>query len=182
MVTFCTLFLLFCLVSCSSASEEDLTDVFGLSIGKPIAKKHLDSTIGEFPTRILTLKVKNNDEITIFDKFMVQIIESDKTIYSIIAEKEFESSHACNQKFQNLYKLLNEKYEHLKQTREINVGGKVIFSDDGYKSLNGKNRLRFGCSVDKKGVYKLNLSLWDSELQEKVDKLWSKFTANTYEP
>ena len=178
MVKLCKLFVLFFLMSCSPKAEVDLTSVFGLNIGKQIPEKYLDSKPAEFPTRILTLKVNPSDELNIFGSFMVQIIESDKTVYSIIAEKEYENSGTCNLAFQELYKLLNEKYEHLKQTRELNVGGKVIHSDDGYKSMNGRNYLRFGCSVDENGINKLDLSLWDTELQIKADKLWSKFTAN----
>jgi hypothetical protein len=178
MVKIYKLFILFFLMSCSSASEEDLTSVFGLSIGKPISEKYLDSKTAEYPTRIITLKVNSSDELKIFKSFMVQIIESDKTIYSIVAEKEYNSSATCNFAFQDLYKLLNEKYEHLKQTREINIDGDVISADDGYKSMNGKNYLRFGCSVDENGINKLDLSVWNTELQSKVDKLWSKFTAN----
>jgi hypothetical protein len=165
-------------MSCSPKAEEDLTSVFGLNIGKQIPEKHLGSKTAEYPTRIINLMVNPGDELNIFGSFMVQIIESDKTIYSIIAEKEYENWDTCYLAFQKLYKVLNEKYEHLKQTREINVGGKVINSDDGYKSMNGRNYLRFGCSVDENGINKLDLSLWDTDLQIKADMLWSKFTAN----
>ena len=141
-------------------------------------EKNLDSNTAEYPTRILTLKVNHSDELNIFESFMVQIIESDKTVYSIIAEKEYDNSGECNLALQDLYKLLNAKYEHLKQTREINVDSKVIYSDDGYKSMNGRNYLSFGCSVNENGINKLELSLWDNELQAKADRLWSNFTAN----
>ena len=177
MLKLCNLFILVFLMSCSQASKEDLTGVFGLNIGKQIPEKYLDSKTAEYPTRILSLKVKPNDEMNIFESFMVQIIESDKTVYSIIAEKEYDNPATCNLAFQDLYELLNEKYEHLKQTREINVGSKVIYTDDGYKSSNGRNYLRFGCSVDENGINRLDLSLWDTELQIKAEKLWSKFTA-----
>ena len=177
MVKFFTLFFVFFLLGCSSEPKEDLTNVFGIHIGKAIPGEYLKTSTEEYPTRIISLNVKENDELNVFDSFSVQIIESNKNVYSIIADKKYVSANDCNAAFQGLYQLLNEKYEHLKQTRELNIGGKLISADDGYKSSNGKYHLRFGCSIDDKGTNTLNLTLWDVESKIEVEKLWNKFTS-----
>ncbi|AEF54217.1 hypothetical protein [Marinomonas posidonica] len=178
MFKFSTLFFVFFFLGCSSEPKEDLTNVFGIHIGKAVPDVYLKTRTEEYPTRIISLDVKENDELNVFNSFIIQIIESNKAVYSIIAEKKYVSANDCNAAFQDLYLLLNEKYEHLKQTRELNVDGKVISADDGYKSSNGKYHLRFGCSIDDEGANNLNLTLWDVELKIEVDNLWSKFTAN----
>jgi len=140
---------------------------------------YLDAASNEYPTRILKLETSNIEAAKNFDNLTIQIIESDTSIYSITAKKKFKISALCNDEFQKLYQLYNAQYAHLKQSKKIQVGDKVINSDDGYKSFDGSKHLQlFGCSVNDKGIYQLELSLWDSELQKKSDMLWSKFTAN----
>ncbi|GLX76720.1 hypothetical protein tinsulaeT_00600 [Thalassotalea insulae] len=179
MFKFGILILILLFVGCSQAPKEDLTQFLGFYVGKPISEKYLDSTSNEYPTRILKLETSSIEAAKNFDVLTIQIIESDKSIYSITAEKKFNTSDLCDKEFQKLYQLYNAKYAHLKQTKKLKVGNNVINSDDGYKSLDGTKHLQLlGCSVDEKGIHQLELSLWDSELQKKSDMLWSKFTAN----
>ncbi|MCF6441752.1 hypothetical protein L1077_20150 [Pseudoalteromonas luteoviolacea] len=159
MVSSFTLFFVFFLFGCSFEPKEDLTNVFGIHIGKAIPDEYLKTSTVEYPTRIFYLNVKETDGLNVFDSFIVQIIDSTKNVYSIIAEKEYVNANGCNAAFKDLYQLLNEKYEHLKKTRELDIDGKVISVDDGYKSSNGKYHLTFGCTIDDKNINKLNLSL-----------------------
>lgn len=153
--------------------EKDITKAFGIEIGGAISDQHLGDQNNQYPTRLISVEVPIGHELIMFDSLKVQLIESSKKVYSIIAEKE---SLKCGEEFKELFEFFEKRYENLKVLREIDIDGRVISTFDGYLSSDGKRKLSINCSTaEGSNSEMLGISIWHNELAEQASSLWKKF-------
>ncbi|WP_330959335.1 hypothetical protein [Photobacterium sp. 53610] len=156
------------------AFDADLKNVLGYPIGIALPQELVGEAQNDYPTRLITLNVLDFSEIKIFDEIQVQIIESNKKVYSISAEKYFPDASACSIELKSIFDVLDRKYKKLKVEKTIHVSGKVFSIFDGYLSKDGERKLSISCG-QKGSQHMLMLSARDISLSIDANKLWSQY-------